>query len=282
MSEAGIELPELPEVEQVRLSLLPVLTGRRVLSVTLRREDMLTPSSPRRGRARRLLAGTTVAELVRHGKQLALVSAEGPALVVQLGMSGQLFSVGRGERPPRSDHIHSLWRLEGGGRLLFRDPRRFGGLSSIADRESLDERWRQLGPDALSIRTDDLSRRLAGRGRPVKPALLDQAIVAGIGNIYADETLFRAGIRPDRPCRALKRDEIRRIASHTRAVLRRAIASGGSTIRDYADPRGRPGRFVMEHLVYGRGGESCAVCNGTLAQAMLGQRTTVYCPVCQV
>ncbi len=313
-------MPELPEVETIRRALEPLLVGRRVVRAELRRRDVLVmPGDPFGGFARQrphrppspspsaraakakprpaptsprdLLEGSTIGALRRRGKQLAILADDtnGPVLVVQLGMSGQLLvpknlpddKPRRGQPTPFPTHVHAVWRLDDGSRLLFRDPRRFGGLRALPNQVALDELWQPLGPDALSVTADGLHEALSGTRRLVKAALLDQSLVAGVGNIYADEALFAAGISPRRRADTLTPAETARLAAALREVLDHAVAHGGSTLRDYVTPGGDAGSYQARHLVYGHAGEPCPRCGGTLTSATLAGRTTVWCPTCQ-
>jgi formamidopyrimidine-DNA glycosylase len=237
-----------------------------------------------------LLAGGVVERLERRGKQLAVIASDGRAIVIHLGMTGQLLlaeagGAGNTARTP-ADHVHVVWRFEGASgapvRLLFRDARRFGGILAGLSEGELHERvWSRLGPDALTVRAAELRAGVAGSARAIKAALLDQETIAGVGNIYADEACFRAGVRPGRACRGLGAGEVTRLASAVRLVLRGAIAAKGSTLRDYVTPSGEPGGARVRHLVYGRGGLPCVRCGTVLRTTKVAQRTTVYCPVCQ-
>ncbi|MHC5022578.1 MAG: bifunctional DNA-formamidopyrimidine glycosylase/DNA-(apurinic or apyrimidinic site) lyase [Planctomycetota bacterium] len=277
-------MPELPEIEHLRRSLEPLLVEARVHDVRLARPAIVRTRRPRPSR-HALLLGQRVTRLHRHGKQLAVETADGPVLCVHLGMSGQLHFAPARQRLPRTDHVHCVWRIDspaGRGRLVFRDPRRFGGLWLY---ESIDdlrrERWSGLGPDALSITPAVLHQHLARTRRAIKAALLDQAVIAGIGNIYADEALFHARIHPLSPASALPRAAATGLAGAIRRTLRRAIDAGGSTIRDYADATGAAGRYGAQHLVYGRGGAPCRRCGAVLDRFLVAQRTTVCCRRCQ-
>jgi formamidopyrimidine-DNA glycosylase len=279
-------MPELPEVEHLRRTLLGALPGRRVVAVTLHRPDICTSigdgGRPVRPRRQHLLLGATIRDVLRHGKNLAVLVADGRTLGIHLGMSGQVLVVPPGRSPSRRTHIHATWRLDDGARLLFRDPRRFGGLWTFPSLDALrTARWAALGPDALTLTAPDLAAALAGSRRAVKAALLDQSAIAGVGNIYADEALFVARIRPQRPAAKLTPPEVLRLATAIRAVLEQATESGGSTLRDYVDAGGQAGRHQLAHAVYGRGGEACLVCGGGLRSTLVAQRTTVYCPRCQ-
>ena len=271
------EMPELPEVETVRRSAERFLVGRRVESVRLRRRDIVTGS----WRKRALLEGGVVARVARHGKNLAIVVEDGRALGVHLGMTGQLLCVASGVRSVRTDHVHAEWRL-GDLRMLFRDPRRFGGLETFESEGAMLERsWASLGPDAATVTGEDLRHALGGSRRAIKAGLLDQRAVAGIGNIYADESLFAAGIHPLRVCASLSAPEWDRLGREVRRVLQEAIEAGGSTLRDYRDATGGEGWFQTRHLVYGRAGQPCPRCGRrtgrTLERLTIAQRTTVSC-----
>ena len=284
-------MPELPEIANLMRSLEPILPGATVTAVDLRRRDIVRSDDGRSRRprgtvpAKCLLLGETIEQLARHGKELAIIAASGRSLCIHLGMSGQLRYCPPRQRLASRRHVHCIWRLESNGthgRLVFRDPRRFGGLWSF---ESYDElravRWSPLGPDALSIDARTLRRRLHATRRAVKAALLDQRIIAGIGNIYADEALFAAGVHPASPANAIPADFGRALAAAIRRILARATADGGSTVRDYADGRGRPGTYARRHVVYGRASESCSRCGRPLDTSVVAQRTTVFCPRCQ-
>ncbi|MCA9287700.1 MAG: bifunctional DNA-formamidopyrimidine glycosylase/DNA-(apurinic or apyrimidinic site) lyase [Phycisphaerales bacterium] len=305
-------MPEAPEVERVRRTLEPWLVGATVLAATLRRRDIVVrPGDPPGGLSRQragtreairlrpvprheLLVGQRIARVERHGKQLAIATDAGPALVVHLGMTGRLLvdadaSDGSGQRSSgtrvaATPHTHITWRLARDAapiRLRFIDPRRFGGVWIIPTRDDLQRRRTELGPDATAITGAQLSRALASSARPIKAALLDQRTVAGVGNIYADESLFEAGITPRRLASTLTPADIDRLATAIRLVIARAIDAGGSTIRDYADADGQPGSAQTLHAVYGRAARPCLRCATALASGTVAQRTTVWCPRCQ-
>lgn len=273
-------MPELPEVETIRRGLESRLLGRRIVSATLHRADVCTVApGVRRGRAA-LLQDGVVHRLDRRGKQLAMVAADGRVLVVHLGMSGQLRVVGAGDAAPR-DHVHARWRFDDGCMLVFRDPRRFGGLWALGSTAQLEARWAGLGPDAAGIGGNELAARMGSLRRAIKAALLDQRVLAGVGNIYADEALYRARIRPDRLCATIGPGECERLARVIRETLAAAIRAGGSTLRDYTAANGEAGQAQQRHQVYARGGEACRRCGGVLAVSRLAQRATVWCPGCQ-
>ena len=276
-------MPELPEVETVRRSLEPCLMGRTIQAVELLRPDVVTGSATPAA----LLVGQTVTALQRHGKQLAMVGSQrgkngSPArcICVHLGMTGSLRYF-QGRTPP-GRHNHVVWQLQGGGRVLFADPRRFGGLWTFASRAALlERRWAVLGPDALTVSPTLLHARLMGTRRPLKSALLDQSVVAGLGNIYVDELLHACGLHPCTPAGTLTFAQVGPLVRRMRRLLGRAIEAGGSTVRDYVDGTGRQGGFQLRHQVYGRAGEQCRGCGAVLEQLIVGGRTTVFCSGCQ-
>lgn len=283
-------MPELPEVECVRRSLEKGIVGGRVLQAELLRCDMCE-SVDARGcvldtKSEHLLRGGDLERVVRHGKQLAMVASDGRAVCIHLGMTGQVL-VNPAAQPRSEGHVHARWtvRLPKDGRIVqvvFRDPRRFGGLWTFENYEHLRRtRWSALGPDALTISVDALTQGLSGRVCAVKAALLDQRTLAGVGNIYADEALFRAGLDPRTRAGKLDDAQVRRLTQAIRETLKQAIESGGSTLRDYRDATGSPGAYQERHAVYGRAGKACTRCGGTLLGLILAQRSTVYCPTCQ-
>jgi formamidopyrimidine-DNA glycosylase len=275
-------MPELPEVESVRRSLTPHVLGRRIVAVDLARRDIVTGEhSPDA-----LLVGSCMVELRRRGKQLAIIADNGRLLLVHLGMSGQLFWLAPGAGAPRADHIHARWSLatESGapaGEIIFRDPRRFGGLWTLPDHAALEHHWRALGPDALTITPAQLAAAVATSRRAIKTLLLDQHALAGVGNIYADEALHASGIHPRYRADRLTAAQVVRLAGAIRRVLAASIRAGGSTLRDYVQGDGTRGGYASRHKVYGRAGEACRTCGEPLASAVLGQRMTVWCRSCQ-
>ncbi len=264
-------MPELPEVETVRRMLAPVVMGCRLLG--------LEHDDPARYAAAEAAVGRRVRALRRRGKYLIFALEGGLELVAHLGMSGSL----------RLDEgTHTCARLEfEGATVFFNDPRRFGRLRAVpaGDYRTLPTLAR-MGPEPLSraFTARVLEERLGRTRRPLKVALLSQEPVAGLGNIYADEALWRARLHPERLANALAPDEVRRLHRAIRAVLRRAVELGGSTLGDgvYARPDGEPGYFQIEHAVYGRAGEACPRCGQRLERLVLGGRSTHFCPRCQV
>jgi formamidopyrimidine-DNA glycosylase len=280
-------LPELPEVEHLRRTLAPHIVGAHVATVKLRRRDFVERSNHRRGRLTpaELLEGSTIRRLSRHGKNLAIITAEGPALGIHLGMTGMLRFIRSDESAVPKDHVHCEWALnsrEGPSQLLFRDPRRFGGIWTFDSETELKRRlWNDLGPDALTIRSEDLAARLAMTSRAIKAALLDQAVLAGVGNIYADEALFSAGLHPLRPANRLSASNVDALTLAVQSVLNAALTHGGSTISSYADANGSPGTYSQVHRVYDRAGQPCPNCAKPLRNIRVCQRTTTYCTRCQ-
>lgn len=272
-------MPELPEVETIRRTLEPHLLGRRVTRVLVRRADVVRNTTARGARAA-LGEGAVVRGLVRHGKQLAVIFDSGAVVHAHMGMSGQLF-VAAPRGTPRN-HVHVRWTFENGTVLHFRDPRRFGGVWAY---ESLDalraDRWQALGPDALHIRAGALHAAAGGSRRPIKACLLDQRVLAGVGNIYADESLFLCGLHPLRPASSLDRRDLVALAGSIRLVLREAIRARGSSLRDFLDAELRPGTQQDRFRAYGRGGRPCPRCGITLETILVGGRTTTFCPRCQ-
>lgn len=241
-----------------------------------------------------MLEGAVIQRLMRHGKQLAIVAGDGRTLCVQLGMSGRVQHFDSSQAISPQDHIHARWLLESvnspsvTGILTFRDPRRFGGLRSFATLEDLHAlQWNALGPDAMTASLETLrctlQERLSESRRPIKSILLDQQVIAGIGNIYADEVCHRARIHPATPGGRLAglTKSIDQLVTAIRAVLTAAIHAGGSTLRDYVDAEGRRGQGVALHQVYGRAGEPCLTCGSILEGTTISQRSTTWCPRCQ-
>lgn len=269
-------MPELPEVETTRRGLLPHVEGRRVEGVLLRRPDLRWPI-PRE--MEELLPDQRIDSIRRRAKYLLLDTAAGSALL-HLGMSGSL-RVLPADAPVRAhDHVDVL--LEGERVLRFNDPRRFGCLLWQAPGQT-HPLLAGLGPEPLSEAFNgdylfDLSR---GRKTPVKTFLMDQTVVVGVGNIYAAEALFLAGISPLRAAGRVSHERYIALAQAVKATLSHTITRGGTTLRDFLSPDGAPGYFEQELQVYGRGGQPCTRCGRLLKQASLGQRTTVWCPHCQ-
>ena len=290
-------MPELPEVEVTRRRIGPLLVGRRILEVRTTRDSKLFLTRPARLRAR--LTGRCVASLGRRGKYLVAEFDDGAQLIVHLGMTGQLFSSAassprllsatrRASLAPEAQgdftpdvHTHLQLRFEDGGPEVFlRDVRKFGKLLLLERGES-HPRLARLGLDALETTGVALFAATRGRTASIKALLLDQALISGVGNIYADEALFRAGVRPGRRAGRVTRRECEGLAAAIREVLERSIETGGSSIRDYVAPDGSDGFFQDERRVYARGGEPCLRCGSPIRRTTVAQRGTHYCPKCQ-
>jgi formamidopyrimidine-DNA glycosylase len=273
-------VPELPEVETVAADLRPWLVGKRIVRCHLYQPAIVRyplPEDFARG-----VEGRTIVALTRRGKYLLNHLDDERVLVVHLGMTGSLRYVDPAQ--PLADHVHAVFDLDDRRQLRYRDPRRFGRLLLGGEAELIAERkLPRLGPEPIDPAfTDlDLYRRLHSRRAPIKALLLDQAVLAGVGNIYADESCFRARVRPDRPASSLSRPAVKRLHGALRDALLAAIANRGSSVDTYLDAWGERGRQQEELLVYGRGGEPCAVCSRPLSVVRLAGRTTVFCRRCQ-
>ena len=271
-------MPELPEVETTRRGLAPHLEGRTVASVLLRRPDLRWPIP---AEVADRLPGQRILAVRRRAKYLLLDTAPGSALI-HLGMSGSLRVLPAGAVPREHDHVDIA--LAGAPRrvLRFNDPRRFGCLLWQPAGE-VHPLLRGLGPEPLAdgFDGDYLFHRSRGRKAPVKTFLMDQRIVVGVGNIYAAEALFAAGISPLRAAGRVSRERYALLAGEVKRILGHAIERGGTTLRDFLAPDGAPGYFEQELAAYGRGGEPCPRCGRPLRQAAIGQRTTAWCPGCQ-
>ena len=269
-------MPELPEVETTRRGLAPHLAGRTVTAAVQRREGLRWPFAPELA-AR--LPGQRIHDVRRRAKYLLLDTDAGSALL-HLGMSGSLRVLPRAV--PAGLHDHLDLALDDGRVLRFNDPRRFGCALWQAPGE-VHPLLRGLGPEPLSDALDGdwLFARSRGRTAPVKAFLMDQRIVVGVGNIYAAEALFAAGISPLRAAGRVSRARYGVLADEVKRILAHAIARGGTTLRDFIAPDGAPGYFELELLAYGRGGAPCRRCGRPLREAAVGQRTTAWCPTCQ-
>lgn len=290
-------MPELPEVEVTRRAVAPHLVGRRILRVrtTAPSYFFLTPPA----RLKRALAGRTVRALDRHGKYLIATLDDGLRVLLHLGMTGQLFAAGArsvrllsaerraalapAAQPAFRPDAHTHLRLEfadGPPDLYFRDVRKFGKCALLAAGAE-DARLEKLGVDALVATGKHLHQASRARSIPIKSLLLDQAVIAGLGNIYADEALFFAAVRPTRPARRVTRAECDTIVEEARRVLRRAIRAGGSSIDDFVRPDGSDGEYQNERRVYAREGEPCSRCGGVITRIVIAQRSAHFCPSCQ-
>lgn len=272
-------MPELPEVETVRRVLEIGLEGLSVIAVRGRSVKMRRPLDIDLIASRILRGAFTQAR--RRGKFLLLDFGEDGTLMIHLGMSGRLMLCDSGEEI--LDHTHLTLSLSDGRELRFVDPRRFGFAEWLSpNEESLDPSLASLGVEPLDPAIEQLLPPLFhARRSPVKSLILDQRLVAGVGNIYAAEALWRAGIRPTRKGSQTSIPRLRRLAAETRNVIEEAVAQGGTTIRDYATPAGDFGYFAVKLQVYGKAGEPCPECGGSLKDTRIAGRTTVWCPNCQ-
>ena len=269
----------MPEVETIARGLREWgLVGALVERVRLERPDVA--NLPAEELARRL-RGKAVREVCRRGKNLILHLDDGLVLVMHLGMSGQVLLSERGA--PTRTHTHLVIEFANrDGELRFRDPRRFGFVRLYeCGRGEVPEFLTRLGPEPEQVSLEELLGMLRGSKRAVKNVLMDQGKIAGIGNIYADEILHRAGIRPMRRAETLTEEEAKALRRAMRRVLREAIACGGSSVSDYVLPTGKLGYFQKRHRVYRREGQRCRRCGGTIRRIKLGGRGTHYCPECQ-
>lgn len=270
-------MPELPEVECVRLTLTPAVQGRQVarVRVGLAKLARPTPEVFRQGLRGRLVTGSD-----RHGKLLILNLDDGSFWAIHLGMTGQLITA---PKRPGANHIHlTVSFTDSGPKLYFRDLRQFGYMAHCADRQALvSGPLANMGTDALSIGRREFIDRLAGRTAPLKSLLLNQSILAGVGNIYADEALHRSGLSPLARPVDLSAAELTRLHGQVQKTLRQALEQGGSSVRNFVDAEGRPGTFQNAHQVYRRTGEPCPTCGCPIERVTLAGRSTHFCPQCQ-
>lgn len=265
-------MPELPEVQSVVDSLRDDIVGQCFMRVKLGPHDVVTPDGFDLVAA---IRKRIVVSLVRRAKRIVFTLDDGHRFFIHLGMTGQL-TIEPADAAVKK-HTHLTITLDNGRQLRFVDPRRFGEIRWLG--AAPDEQT--IGPEPLVMRQAAFAKRLAKTRRAVKVALLDQAIVAGIGNIYADESLHAAGIHPLTPARELGPAQVAALTKSIKAVLRRAIAAGGSTLRDYVNGRGESGAFQHRHRVYDRAGKPCRKCKSPIERIVLGGRSAHFCPNCQ-
>lgn len=273
-------MPELPEVETVRRGLVPHLQGRRLKEVTQRRADLRWPFPDRFAER---LTGRIIDAIDRRAKFLLFRLDNATIWMVHLGMSGRLF-LNTDKTAPPGPHDHVIIDTEDGARVTFQDHRRFGMMDLVAETDLEAHRLiRDLGPEPLGNAFNEatLSARLSGRRTPIKAALLDQKIVAGLGNIYVSEALFRAGISPRRLAQSVAGRRAQRLAPAIRQVLEEAIAAGGSSLRDYVQASGELGYFQHAFNVYDREGEPCPRCGSPIRRIVQSGRASFYCGGCQ-
>jgi formamidopyrimidine-DNA glycosylase len=289
-------MPELPEVETVRLGLAPAMEGHVLTEVQTRRGDLRVPF-PKNFAAR--IRGRKVTALRRRAKYILVDLDSGETLVIHLGMSGRMSVYAEGHQRKLGNYVydtapdgagngkhdHVVFETDAPARIVFNDHRRFGLMTLVeTGRLEDDKLFRDIGIEPLSdgFSTDHLARALDGKKTPIKSALLDQRVVAGLGNIYVCEALFRAGISPKKLAGSLSCEKIKPLVAAIKKVLKDAIAAGGSTLRDHAQATGDPGNFQHHFLVYGREGLPCKnKCPGTVKRIVQSGRSTFYCPKCQ-
>ena len=290
-------MPELPEVETVRLGLVPALEGRIITQALVRRKDLRRPFPPRFAER---LAGRMVRKLTRRAKYILAELDSGETLVIHLGMSGRMSVYSKGHRQQLGDYVygpapdgaghgkhdHVVLETDAPARIVFNDHRRFGLMTLIATGSlNQDPLFKDIGiePLAKGFSAAYLARILDGKKTPIKSALLDQRVIAGLGNIYVCEALFLARLSPRRFAGAIKKDEIAGLVRAIKTVLKHAIAAGGSTLRDHAQATGDPGNFQHQFRVYGQEGKACSGrgCRGTVKRIVQAGRSTFYCPACQ-
>ena len=269
-------MPELPEVETTRRGLEPFLVGRRIEALEIRDHRLRWPIAAGLDRQ---LAGREIDALERRGKYL-LIRVDTGALLVHLGMSGSLRFMAETAAPGKHDHVDLV--LSGGGYVRYNDPRRFGSMHFSA--EPLGHPLlRDLGPEPLgsAFTTDYLAGQCRGRRTAIKSLIMNAHVVVGVGNIYANESLYLAGIHPARSASRIARGRLELLVASIRNVLQAALSQGGTTLRDFVGGDGRPGYFRQSLAVYERNGEPCRRCGTAIRRRVLGQRATYYCPRCQ-
>jgi len=282
-------MPELPEVETIARGLQKRIAGDVVQSVWLGKKPEIYKSKPQE--IVEVLHGAHIKKVRRVGKHIVFDlellarkktkkdGARHGQWIVHLGMTGKVQVVDPNVEEER--HTHSILRLASGRELRFVDPRRFGRLAVVVQDSKASEGFRAPGDEPLDSQIDRFMELFRGRKTPIKSALLNQKLLSGVGNIYADEALFRARIRPRRRAASLTRNELVRLHAAVKEVLREAIALGGSSVNDYVDADGNEGFFQLQHRVYGREGEPCLVCRTPVKRIVIAGRSSHYCRHCQ-
>jgi formamidopyrimidine-DNA glycosylase len=276
-------MPELPEVETVARGLQRGIAGRRILSVTLGKTDFI--DNPEE--IEKELPGRAIREVVRYGKFLLLrltpkqdsEEAESEsALLVHLGMTGMLMP--RPVCEPHIKHTHVVVLLDDGRELRYIDPRRFGRMAYLAG-ESLKQELKRFGADPLEAKLEEFTARICRKRARIKALLLDQQVLRGVGNIYADESLWKAKIHPIRQGAKLRREQVRELYRALQGILERAIVMRGSSIADFLDVEGQPGEYQRHHRVYGRESKPCFRCKTRIKRVIVAGRSSYFCPQCQ-
>lgn len=270
-------MPELPEVETTRRGIEPYVVGKRVKEIIVRRTDLRQPVSPDLDQ----ITSQLLTNVARRSKYLLIGVEDGSTLLIHLGMSGSLRVAKPSDDWKRHDHVAIT--LSSGNQLRFHDPRRFGLVLRVKGDPAEHPLLNELGPEPLGkgFTADHLLEACRKRKAAIKLVIMDAHVVVGVGNIYASEALFRAGIRPTTPAHRLTKPRIARLVESIREVLTDAIREGGTTLRDFLHSDGQPGYFRQKLFVYERKGEPCRVCATPIRHAVLGQRSTYWCPVCQ-
>ncbi len=276
-------MPELPEVETVCRGLRPILKGNAFKRVVQRRPDLRIPF-PQDFVTQ--LEGQAVVDIRRRAKYLQILLDSDVVLIIHLGMSGRiLIEDEKTKTETYGSHDHVIFHMKSGHQIRYHDPRRFG-LMTLCDQAKIDQHkmFAHLGPEPLEneFNPESLALKLAHKKTPIKSALLDQRVVAGLGNIYVCEGLYRARINPLRLAQTLTAQELKVLVPELKAVLREAIESGGSTLKDYAGPDGELGYFQFQFQVYNQEGNPCSACGQIIKRIVQSGRSTFYCPRCQV
>ena len=285
----GAVMPELPEVETVRRGLAPVMEGQKIARTEVNRPNLRWPF-PENMAAR--LSGVRISQLRRRSKYILADLDSGESLLIHLGMSGRMLISGAKlgqfsqDHPAAEKHDHVVFHMESGARITFNDPRRFGAMDLLETKSADAHKLLSvIGPEPLGNAFDEnyLVAALEGKGSPIKSALLDQRIVAGLGNIYVCETLYRAGISPLRKAGQISKPRVRSLVPIIRQVLNEAIDAGGSSLKDFRQADGDLGYFQHSFDVYGREGETCrsADCSAYIKRTVQSGRSSFYCPQCQ-
>jgi formamidopyrimidine-DNA glycosylase len=276
-------MPELPEVETVARGLQRELAGRRILGITLGKTDFIDNPEALESE----LPGRTIARVERYGKFLLLrlgmvegtnTSDGEAALLVHLGMTGMLMP--KAVRELQAKHTHVVMLLDDGRELRYVDPRRFGRMAYLAGKV-LSGELQRFGADPLEVRLEEFARRIQGRKARIKALLLDQSVLRGVGNIYADESLWKAKIHPAQLGGRLKQAEVKALYTALQKILRKAILLRGSSISDFRDAEGLPGEYQQHHRAYGREGKPCFRCKTALRRMIVAGRSSYFCPHCQ-
>ncbi len=275
-------MPELPEVEVICRGLQEHIVGKRITAIYSSGKRLRLPLE--RESMHRELVGQRILNLSRRAKYLCMELENGAFLIIHLGMTGNMGIFANGSVLKKHDHV--CWTLENKTELRFNDTRRFGAVQLLAAKDAKAQKkalFAATGPEPFSrtCSTSYLKERAARRKQAVKCFIMDSHVIAGIGNIYANESLFRSGIHPTRPASTLSEKEWKRLLTIIRKTLRHAIECGGSTISDFVDASGKGGYFQMNFQIYGKAGEQCSQCREIIQKTTIGGRASFFCPACQ-